>query len=49
MTEFLITLRDEANWLEDEDTDSTLYPTGFSAAAFTRAITDELIWRKLNI
>jgi len=37
MTEFLITLRDEANWLEDEDTDSTLYPTGFSAAAFARA------------
>lgn len=49
MTEFLIALRDEAGWLEEEDTEVTLYPTGFSAAAFAKVITDEAIWRKLDI
>lgn len=49
MTEFLIALRDEANWLDGEDVDGTLYPNGFTAAAFAKAITDEVIWRKLDI
>lgn len=49
MTEFLIVLRDDANWLDEDDPDSTLYPIGFSAAAFAEAITDEAIWRKLGI
>ena len=49
MAEFLIALRDETNWLEEENADRTLYPNGFSAAAFAQAITEEEIWRKLDL
>jgi len=49
MTEFLIALRDEVNWLEEKYSEGTLYPNGFSAAAFAQAITEEEIWRTLDL
>lgn len=49
MTEFLIALRDEAGWLQEDDAESTLYPTGFSAANFAKVIAEEVIWKKLEI
>ncbi len=49
MTEFLIVLRDDAGWLDEEYLDSTLYPAGFTAAAFAEAVTDQALWRKLNV
>lgn len=46
MTEVLIVLRDEAALLGDDDVPESLYPEGFAAEAFARAIENATLWKQ---
>ena len=48
MTEFLVVLSDCTNALWDDDGPETLFPDGFSAAAFADIIQNERIWATLD-